>query len=66
LEAGTLGAAMTMSASVAVSKVQSSSVFGEGSTLRIRFGWRLRVGRRSRDAFRLVVFRCLATGHLLG
>jgi hypothetical protein len=51
---------MTMSASVAVSKVQSSSCFGEGLTLRIRFGCRLRA------AFRRVVFRGLATGHLLG
>jgi hypothetical protein len=33
-----LGAAITMSASSAVSNVQSSSVFGEGRTLRIRFG----------------------------
>ena len=47
---------MTMSAASAVSKVQSSSVFGEGLTLRIRFGCRLR------DAFRRVVLRGLATG----
>ena len=59
-EAGIGGAAITMSASWAVSKVQSSSVFGEGLTLRIRFGCRLR------DAFRRVVLRGLATGYLLG
>ena len=59
-DAGIDGAAMTMSASAAVSNVQSSSCFGEGFAFRIRFGCRLRA------AFRLVVFRGLATGHLLG
>jgi len=35
---GTAGAAATMFAAAACSYVQSSSVFGEGLTLRIRFG----------------------------
>jgi hypothetical protein len=64
--AGMLGAASTISASAAVSNVQSSSGFCEGFALRILFGCRLRAGSRLRAGFRLVVFRGLATGHLLG
>jgi hypothetical protein len=51
-----------MSASWAVWKVQSSSVFGDGLQLRIRFGL---AARFLLVVFRLVVFRGLATGHLL-
>ena len=49
LAVGIAGAAATMSASTAWSKVQSSSAFGEGLTLRMRFGClvvRRRVVRR--------------------
>jgi hypothetical protein len=56
------GAAATMSASWAVSNVQSSSVFCEGLQLRIRFGF---AARFRLVVFRLVVLRGLATGHLL-
>jgi hypothetical protein len=51
-----------MSASSAVWKVQSSSIFCEGLQLRIRFGF---AARFRLVVFRLVVFRGLATGHLL-
>jgi hypothetical protein len=56
------GAAATMSASLAVWNVQSSSVFSEGLQFRIRFGF---AARFRLVVFRLVVFRGLATGHLL-
>ncbi|HWB57139.1 MAG TPA: hypothetical protein VG479_09415 [Gaiellaceae bacterium] len=47
---------------MAVWNVQSSSVFSEGLQFRIRFGF---AARFRLVVFRLVVFRGLATGHLL-
>jgi hypothetical protein len=46
LEGGTGGAAATTLDASAWSNVQSSSVFGDGLTFRMRFGGLFRAGRR--------------------